>query len=178
MTELISFGDAIQLKSEINSLISIIIAAYNEEEGIVPTIIEYKETIKEAQIIVVDGKSSDRTIEFSEKLGAKVLFQDRKGKGDAIAKGLSNLNDDTSYVIFTDADYTYPAIHLNQMISVLDNNPKVGMVLGDRFSKIYENQSDRNQFYVGNRILGFAPRISFEEGIERTFLCYKTKVKQ
>jgi len=33
------------------------------------------------------------------------------------------------------------------------------MVLGDRFSKTYEKESDRNQFYVGNRILGFAQRI-------------------
>ncbi|TRZ47973.1 MAG: glycosyltransferase [Dehalococcoidia bacterium] len=120
---------------------------------------EYKETINEAQIIVVDGKSSDRTIEFSEKLGAEVIIQDGKGKGDAITKGLSHLEDDTSYVIFTDADYTYPAKHINEMINVLDKNPKVGMVLGDRFSKIYENQSDRNQFYVGNRILGFAQKI-------------------
>jgi len=48
---------------------------------------------------------------------------------------------------------------LKEMICVLDLNPEVGMVLGDRFSKTYEKESDRNQFYVGNRILGFAQRM-------------------
>jgi glycosyltransferase involved in cell wall biosynthesis len=159
LTELASFNDEIQPRTKNKPLISLVIAAYNEEEGIAPTITEYKKIISEAQIIVVDGNSSDRTIELSEKLGAEILIQDSKGKGDAVAKGLSYLNDDTSYVIFTDADYTYPANHLNKMIKVLNNDPKVGMVLGNRFNEIYKNQSDRNQFYLGNRILGFAHRL-------------------
>jgi hypothetical protein len=45
------------------------------------------------------------------------------------------------------------------MINVLDLNPKVGMVLGDRFSQTYGLESDRNQFYIGNRMLGFAQRV-------------------
>jgi len=39
------------------------------------------------------------------------------------------------------------------MIKLLDLNPKIGMVLGDRFSWKYRLESDRNQFYIGNRIL-------------------------
>ena len=62
-------------------------------------------------------------------------------------------------MVFTDADYTYPANHLKEMINVLDLNPDVGMVLGDRFSRIYENESDRNQFYIGNRILAFVHKV-------------------
>ena len=46
-----------------------------------------------------------------------------------------------------------------EMVHVLDLNPNVGMVLGDRFSKDYMQESDRNEFYVGNRILGFAQRV-------------------
>ncbi|MBT8172313.1 hypothetical protein KJN74_05535, partial [Candidatus Bathyarchaeota archaeon] len=40
-----------------------------------------------------------------------------------------------------------------EMINVLDLNSNVGMVLGNRFSKIFEQESVKNQFYVGNRIL-------------------------
>ncbi len=66
---------------------------------------------------------------------------------------------DTSYIVFTDADYTYPAKHIKEMLNVLDLNPHVGIVLGDRFSKNYEHESDRNQFYIGNLILGFVQRV-------------------
>ena len=155
MTELNYFNNKIQLKTTINQNISIIIAAYNEEEGIVPTIHEFKEELKEAQIIVIDGNSSDKTIEISHRLGAKVLIQDGKGKGNAIAKGLANVKKDTCYVILTDADYTYPAKQIKKMINILNSNSDIGMVLGNRFSKIYEKISDRNKFYIGNKILTF-----------------------
>ena len=62
-------------------------------------------------------------------------------------------------MVFTDADYTYPAKHIKEMINVLDLNPKVGMVLGDRFNKIYKFESDRNHFYIGNQILAIFQRV-------------------
>jgi len=141
------------------SPLAVVIAAYNEEEGIAPTICELKEVLNEAYLVVVDGKSSDRTLKISKDLGAEGLIQEGKGKGDAISEGLDYLNGDTSYVVFIDADYTYPAKHIKEMVNVLDLNPKVGMVLGNRFSRIYERESDRNQFYIGNRILTFAQRV-------------------
>ena len=109
-------------------------------------------------LLVVDGNSSDRTLELAKDLGAEIILQRGKGKGNAISQGLDQLNGDTEYVVLTDADYTYPAKHIKEMICVLDVNPEVGMVLGDRFSKRYEKESDRNQFYIGNRILGFDQR--------------------
>ena len=141
------------------SPLAVVVAAYNEEEGIASTISELKEVIKTSSLIVVDGNSSDRTPELAKNLGAEVFVQRGKGKGNALSEGLGFLYEDTEYVIFTDADYTYPAKHLKEMIDVLDLNPKVGMVLGDRFSSIYKLESDRNQFYVGNRILAFVQRL-------------------
>jgi len=141
------------------SPLAVVLAAYNEEEGIAPTICELKEVLNEPHLVVVDGKSSDRTLELAKDLGAEVLIQRGKGKGNAISQGIDHLNGDTSYIVFTDADYTYPAKHIKEMINVLDLNPHVGMVLGDRFSKNYEHESDRNQFYIGNRILGFVQRV-------------------
>jgi len=74
-------------------------------------------------------------------------------------KVLEQLNEKTPYVIFTDADYTYPAKYIKEMICILEEEPNIGMVLGDRFSRRYEFESDRNQFYVGNRILAFTQNI-------------------
>jgi glycosyltransferase involved in cell wall biosynthesis len=141
------------------SPLAVVVAAYNEEEGIAPTIRELKELLDKPQLVVVDGKSSDRTLEVAKDLGAEVLIQRGRGKGDAMSQGVNHLNGGTSYIVFTDADYTYPAKHIKEMMNVLDVNPEVGMVLGDRFSRIYEHESDRNQFYIGNRILGFAQRV-------------------
>jgi len=137
------------------SSVSVVIAALNEEEGIAPTICEMQKELGEPQIIVVDGKSTDQTIDIAKDLGAEIFFQKKAGKGDAISEGLKYLKKDSEYVIFTDADYTYPARHIKDMITVLDSNPEVGMVLGNRFSQIYKTESDRNQFYIGNRILSF-----------------------
>ena len=143
------------------SPLAVLLAAYNEEEGIAPTLCELKAVLSEPHLVVVDGQSSDRTFELAKDLGADVLLQrvKGKGKGDAISQGLCHLNGGASYVAFTDADYTYPAKHIKEMIYVLDQRPEVGMVLGDRFSKTYEHESDRNKFYIGNRILGFAQRL-------------------
>jgi glycosyltransferase involved in cell wall biosynthesis len=141
------------------SNVEVVIAALDEEKGIGPTISEMKEILKGSRFVVVDGYSIDRTVEIAKDLGAEVFFQNGMGKGDAISMGLAHLNADTRYVVFTDADYTYPAGHLKEMIGVLESDPNVGMVLGDRFNRTYESISDRNQFYMGNRILGFVQGI-------------------
>ena len=65
----------------------LIIAALNEEPGIGLTIAEMKDALVDLKVLVVDGKSSDRTVEIAEELGAKVIFQDGSGKGDALAEG-------------------------------------------------------------------------------------------
>ena len=142
-----------------SSPLAVVIPTYNEEQGIKPTICELKEVLKEPHIIVVDGQSSDRTFKLAEELGAEVLIQKDRGKGSAISQGLERINRETNYVILTDADFTYPAKHLKEMINVLDQNPKVGMVLGNRFNKFYELEYMKDPFYVGNRILAFAQYI-------------------
>jgi dolichol-phosphate mannosyltransferase len=141
------------------SEIAVVVAAYNEEEGIAPTICELKAVLNKPQLVVVDGKSTDRTLELAKDLGAEVFIQNGKGKGNAIFHGLNQINRSSTYIVFTDADFTYPAKHIKEMINILDCNPDVGMVLGDRFDKNYELESDRNQFYIGNRILGFTQRL-------------------
>jgi len=60
------------------------------------------------------------------------------------------------YVVLTDADYTYPAEYVPAMINILDQNPKVGMVCGNRFGEKLDNKALLNRFYIGNRLLAFA----------------------
>ena len=46
--------------------LTVVIAAINEEEGIGPTICELKKILNEPHLLVVDGKSSDKTIEIAK----------------------------------------------------------------------------------------------------------------
>ena len=144
-----------------NSPLAVVIAAYNEEEGIGPTICELNDVLDEPYLVVVDGNSSDRTFEIAKDLGADVIIQVGEGKGSAISQGLDHLHGNIVYVVFIDADYTYPSKYIKEMMYILEKNPKVGMVLGNRFSNKFETESDRNRFYVGNRILAFIQNIFY-----------------
>lgn len=132
-----------------------VVAALNEEEGIRPTIEELRRYLQKPRILVVDGKSTDRTVEVAESLGAEVIQQEGKGKGDAIAKAISYVNSEAEYVVLTDADYTYPAEFVPEMIRILEENPKVGMVCGNRFNAHFHVEKMNNLFYFGNRLLAF-----------------------
>jgi len=133
-----------------------IVAALNEEEGIGLTIAELHQYIRNLRVLVADGKSRDKTVEVAKDMGADVIFQDGRGKGDAIASALRRINYNVSYVIFTDADYTYPAQYIPAMISILDKFPDVGMVCGNRFNSHFHLESMHNLFYLGNRLLAFS----------------------
>lgn len=89
-------------------------------------------------LVVVDGNSTDRTAKIAMEIGAEVLFQKGSGKGDAIAQAIRHVNSDVEYVVFSDADFTYPAEYLHQMIRILEENPEVSMVCGDRFAREFK----------------------------------------
>ena len=145
----------IDTTADLNST-QVFIAALNEETGIKPTIDEFMNDLRISNILVVDGCSVDRTVEVAKNMGAEIAFQDGKGKGNAIAKAIQHLKPNTQYVILTDADYTYPAQYVPEMIQVLQDNPEVGMVCGNRFSKPTEPKAQRTSFYLGNKLLSAA----------------------
>jgi dolichol-phosphate mannosyltransferase len=106
-------------------------------------------------VLVIDGHSSDRTVEVARDIGAQVFFQDRIGKGDAIAKAVEHIDSDVDYVVITDADFTYPASYVPKMIQILEANSCVGMVCGNRFNGLAEKKALHSLFYIGNRLLAF-----------------------
>jgi len=132
-----------------------IVAALDEEQGIGYTIAELRQHLEDPRILVVDGRSTDRTVEIAKDLDTEIIFQKDKGKGDAIAQAIKQVNADVDYVVFTDADYTYPAEFIPQMIGILEENPTVGMVCGNRFNSHFHTDQMSNLFYVGNRLLAF-----------------------
>jgi dolichol-phosphate mannosyltransferase len=143
-----------------NRDVAVVVATLNEEAGVGPTLEEVNKVMEKPYLLVVDGNSVDMTVMIAKDLGADVVFQDGKGKGQAISQGVKHINSDARYVVFTDADYTYPAEYIPKMIEVLDHDETIGMVIGNRFNgEQKSNNSMKNLFYLGNKGLAFAQRV-------------------
>lgn len=145
--------------SNISPSLLVIIAALNEEKGISLSISELITVLGNVNFLVVDGNSVDKTVEFAKEMGAEILFQEGTGKGEAIAQAIRFVDSDVKYVILTDADYTYPANYVPEMIRVLEENPDVGMVCGNRFTHKLTLGTMKSLNFIGNRFLAWSQRI-------------------
>ena len=138
----------------------VIIAALNEEVGVGQTLNEINNSLADPLCLVVDGRSTDRTVEVAKECGAQILFQKGMGKGDAIATAIGHSAElNVKYVALIDADYTYPAKYLSTMIKILEENPHIGMVCGNRLSNQIKLESMPNIFHIGNKFLSFTHSI-------------------
>lgn len=84
--------------------ISIIIPVYNEEENIqklLPRLTAATKSISR-EIIVVDGGSTDRTVERATALGATVLRAPKKGRAHQMNHGYENSTGDVLYFVHAD----------------------------------------------------------------------------
>lgn len=80
--------------------ISVVVITKNEEENIERCLSSVKSVADE--IIVVDSKSTDKTVAISEKLGAKVIVTEWMGY--AATKNLGNNKASHNYILSLDAD--------------------------------------------------------------------------
>ena len=91
--------------------ISIVIPAFNEEQGIGSVIKQVPVSSLnasgyEVEIIVVDNASTDHTADVARSHGAFVVYQPLRGYGNAYKAGFNNATGDI--IVTGDADMTYP----------------------------------------------------------------------
>ena len=118
--------------------ISIVIPTLNEEAGIKETIRslpidKLKSQGFEAEILVVDGESTDKSAEAASALGAKVIAEGRKGYGRAYKTGFSHAKG--QIIVTLDADGTYPSEMIPELIEQLEQN-RLDFITVNRFSKL------------------------------------------
>ncbi len=88
-------------------MISVIIPALNEEKTIAQVVELVKKPDKVSEVLVVDDKSMDNTVEEAKRAGAKVITSTKLGKGSSMQEGI--LYAKNELVVFLDADITtYP----------------------------------------------------------------------
>ena len=137
---------------------SVITPALNEEDslGFVLTSIP-KEQI--AEIIVVDGGSTDNTINIAEAAGARVIREPRRGYGQACATGVEHAKEDI--LVFLDADGADDPAEIQALIDPI----KVGdadMVLGSRLAGKIEAGAMPWQQYFGNWLSAWLIRLLYK----------------
>ena len=95
--------------------ISVVIPCHNEEDGIRSVIEQMPPVVDE--ILVVDNASTDRTAEVARELGARVVFEGRKGYGRAYKTGFAKARGDI--IVTMDGDGTYPPDSIPLLLHVL-----------------------------------------------------------
>jgi glycosyltransferase involved in cell wall biosynthesis len=84
-----------------------------------------------AEVIVVDGASTDHTVERATAAGAHVIEEPRPGYGRALQAGVAALREDADIVVFLDGDGSDPAEFIPALIAPIAAGDAV-FVLGSR----------------------------------------------
>ena len=149
----------ISIQRTVSTLV-VAVPSLNEEPGIGPTLTEIAETLEDPTVVVIDGGSVDRTVEIARELGADVIAQLGNGKGAAVSQLVDHLNDGLRYVALIDADYSYPATCIPEMLSILERDLTVGMVAARRtYGNILGKRPLLDLYFAGNRLLTTAHRL-------------------
>jgi dolichol-phosphate hexosyltransferase len=142
--------------------VAVVIPALNEEGGIGNVIDEVKRALDgtEFRIIVVDGRSSDRTAVVARERGAAVVTQRVAGYGGALMTGFTvavrRWNPDV--LVMIDGDGTYDPADIPKLIEPIARGD-AELVVGNRLKFLDKSaMSGLNRF--GNRLItGLARRL-------------------
>lgn len=91
-----------------NPLVSVVIPAWNEEEGILHTLISLANTTTSypTELLIVDNNSTDGTAALLQQLGIKTYLEKKQGVGHARTAGLHQARG--KYILTGDSDTLYP----------------------------------------------------------------------
>ncbi len=121
-------------KEKKKPLVSVMIAALNEEKNIQRTL---KETFKLKKyplevLVVLDSKTTDKTAEVAKKVGARVIHTGKwLGKGAALRLALPRAKGDI--IVQMDADYQFMPYDIPKLVDPLLSGFDVA--LGSRYEK-------------------------------------------
>lgn len=129
---------------------TLIIPTLNEVESIEKVLVQIpKEEVD--QILVVDGHSSDGTVELVRKLGYSLIFQEKKGFGSAINTGIREAQGEIIVILNGDGSQN------PQDIPRLLGKIKEGydLVLASRYLPGAGSEDDTLVHYIGNRLFTY-----------------------
>jgi glycosyltransferase involved in cell wall biosynthesis len=147
--------------------VDVIIPTRNEGENIAQVIHELK-ALGYHNILIIDANSNDKTVDIARSLGAKVVFQEGRGKGAALRQAFIHEWVDGDVVVMMDADGSMSAAEIPRFVKALCSGADV--VKGSRFLPFGYSEDLTLIRRVGNRILLALVNILW--GTSYTDLCY------
>src|SRR4051812_37158887 len=102
--------------------ISVVIPCLDEEETIGACVSRSREVLAEqgiqAEVVVVDNGSQDRSAELATAAGARVIAEPRRGYGSACLAGFAAARG--RYIVMADADLSYDFCEIPRFVDQLD----------------------------------------------------------
>jgi glycosyltransferase involved in cell wall biosynthesis len=146
--------------------VSCVMPCLNEEETLGTCIKKARETFTRlgivGEVVVADNGSTDRSVEIARSLGALVVFQPKKGYGNAYMKGFSEARG--KYIVMGDSDDSYDWTDIERFITPLREG--YDMVMGTRLrGNIKTGAMPWLHRYVGNPILSGMLRVLFKTSV-------------
>jgi len=108
--------------------VTVLLPAFNEESALPSVLDDLDEVLDDSyEVLVVDDGSSDKTAAIARRRGVTVLEHGaNRGKGAAIQTGLAAAKGE--YIVIMDADASYPAVAVPQVVELLDEHDMVRAV--------------------------------------------------
>lgn len=115
-------------------MLSIIIPTYNEARNLRELKERIRHAISNAEVIIVDDNSPDRTAQIAQELGGiKVLLRpDKEGLASAVLEGIKLAKGDILCIM--DADLSHPPEALSPMLELIEKG-QADLVVGSRLTK-------------------------------------------
>lgn len=124
-----------------------------------------------ADILVIDGGSTDGTREVAGEAGARVVQQTGEGKGQAVQEALGLI--DSRVIVMIDGDGTYLPEEVDRLLEPLERG--YDHVIGDRLG-------NREAFsllnYVGNRFFNRAFRLAHGRSLSDILTGYRAFTRE
>lgn len=142
--------------------VTFVVPTLNEESGIGPTLDAVDRAAFEVagwdvEFLVVDGVSTDGTVQEAEARGARVLVEPRRGYGRAYKTGFEAADGDV--LVTGDADGTYPFEQAHEFVRLLLDQD-LDFLTCDRYADLREGaMSPKHR--LGNWVLSTTCRFLF-----------------
>jgi dolichol-phosphate hexosyltransferase len=149
--------------------VTVLIPCYNEADSIQSVVTGFPRAQMalygyEVEIVVIDNNSTDDTAEKAREVGAHVIHEPKKGKGNAIIAGFNAVSHDTDYVVMLDGDDTYKPHEILRMLEPL-NAGFCRVVIGSRLAGRITAGSMHNLNRLGNWMFSHMVRYIYRVNI-------------
>ena len=134
----------------------LLVMTLNEIDGFKKIMPEIKKEWVD-EIIIIDGSSTDGTVEEAEKQGYSVIHQKSKGLGDAYKLGIEAAKSD--YILFFSPDGNHIPQDIPKMIEKI--NQGYDLVQINRFGKTSNSEDPGPITGFGNRMFTFLVNVFF-----------------